>query len=159
NAQSQRLRAACASNFRQTCRHAQADSQIDIAARRGISHSGRSTLGMDRRRRHAEYRFNHGAARFWADAFNIVERKESEDRVIDASIAKRLYNGSPPKNHSARLTSESPRPRPETHRRTMNMPIADVNGCKLYYEANGTGPEVVLIHGEDHGIEMFEQQV
>ena len=39
------------------------------------------------------------------------------------------------------------------------MPIADVNGCKLYYEANGTGPEVVLIHGEDHGIEMFEQQV
>src|SRR5262249_55773895 len=116
NAQSQRLRAACASNFRQTCRHAQADSQIDIAARRGISHSGRSTLGMDRRRRHAEYRFNHGAARFWADAFNIVERKVSEDRVIDASIAKRLYNGSPPKNHSARLTSESPRPRPETHR-------------------------------------------
>src|SRR5262249_48215834 len=41
----------------------------------------------------------------------------------------------------------------------MSMPIADVNGCKLYYEANGTGPEVVLIHGEDHGIEMFEQQV
>jgi 3-oxoadipate enol-lactonase len=39
------------------------------------------------------------------------------------------------------------------------MPIADVNGCKIFYEANGIGPDVVFIHGEDHGIEMFEQQV
>ena len=40
-----------------------------------------------------------------------------------------------------------------------SMPIADINGCKMYYEANGIGPDVVFIHGEDHGIEMFEQQV
>jgi pimeloyl-ACP methyl ester carboxylesterase len=39
------------------------------------------------------------------------------------------------------------------------MPIADVNGCEIYYEANGIGPDVVFIHGEDHGIEMFERQV
>jgi 3-oxoadipate enol-lactonase len=39
------------------------------------------------------------------------------------------------------------------------MPIADVNGCEIYYEANGIGSDVVFIHGEDHGIEMFERQV
>jgi 3-oxoadipate enol-lactonase len=39
------------------------------------------------------------------------------------------------------------------------MPIAGINGCHIYYNARGTGPDVVFIHGEDHGIEMFEQQV
>jgi 3-oxoadipate enol-lactonase len=39
------------------------------------------------------------------------------------------------------------------------MPIADVNGCEIYYETNGIGPDVVFIHGEDHGINMFEQQI
>jgi hypothetical protein len=39
------------------------------------------------------------------------------------------------------------------------MPIADVNGCKIYYEVNGIGPDVVFIHGEDHAVELFEQQV
>ena len=39
------------------------------------------------------------------------------------------------------------------------MPIADVNGCKMYYEVSGIGPNVVFVHGEDHGIEMFEHQI
>ena len=39
------------------------------------------------------------------------------------------------------------------------MPFARVNGCKLYYEATGHGPDLVFVHGEDHGIEMFEQQI
>src|SRR5712691_4613527 len=38
------------------------------------------------------------------------------------------------------------------------MPIAKANKCELYYELNGSGPDVVFIHGEDHGIEMFEHQ-
>lgn len=39
------------------------------------------------------------------------------------------------------------------------MAIAHVNNCNFYYEVNGIGPNVVFIHGEDHGIEMFEQQL
>jgi pimeloyl-ACP methyl ester carboxylesterase len=39
------------------------------------------------------------------------------------------------------------------------MPIAKVNDCQIYYELSGSGPDVVFIHGEDHGIEMFEPQV
>jgi pimeloyl-ACP methyl ester carboxylesterase len=39
------------------------------------------------------------------------------------------------------------------------MPIAHVNNCDFYYEVKGNGPDVVFIHGEDHGIEMFEPQV
>ena len=39
------------------------------------------------------------------------------------------------------------------------MPIAHVNNCDLYYEVKGDGPDVVFIHGEDHGIEMLEDQV
>jgi 3-oxoadipate enol-lactonase len=39
------------------------------------------------------------------------------------------------------------------------MPTARVNGCEIYYETTGQGPDVVFIHGEDHGIEMFEQQI
>jgi 3-oxoadipate enol-lactonase len=39
------------------------------------------------------------------------------------------------------------------------MPEADVNDCSIYYELEGTGPAVVFIHGEDHGIEEFVHQV
>jgi hypothetical protein len=39
------------------------------------------------------------------------------------------------------------------------MPIANVNDCDIYFELNGKGPDLVFIHGEDHGIEMFEHQV
>lgn len=39
------------------------------------------------------------------------------------------------------------------------MPIASVNDCEFYYETDGNGPDVVFIHGEDHGSEMFEHQV
>lgn len=39
------------------------------------------------------------------------------------------------------------------------MPIAKVNGCDIYFESDGNGPDVVFIHGEDHGIEMFEHQI
>jgi len=39
------------------------------------------------------------------------------------------------------------------------MPTAHVNNCNFYYEVKGNGPDVVFIHGEDHGIEMFEPQV
>jgi len=39
------------------------------------------------------------------------------------------------------------------------MPIVTVNGCELYYEASGHGRDVVFIHGEDHGIEMFEHAI
>src|SRR6476659_4411863 len=39
------------------------------------------------------------------------------------------------------------------------MPTAHVNDCNFYYEVKGNGPDVVFIHGEDHGIEMFEPQV
>jgi 3-oxoadipate enol-lactonase len=34
-----------------------------------------------------------------------------------------------------------------------------VNGTELYYELQGEGPAVVFIHGENHGIEMFDRQV
>jgi 3-oxoadipate enol-lactonase len=39
------------------------------------------------------------------------------------------------------------------------MPVAKVNNCEFYYELQGSGPDLVLIHGESHGIEMFEPQV
>jgi 3-oxoadipate enol-lactonase len=39
------------------------------------------------------------------------------------------------------------------------MCIAALNGCDIYYDLCGAGPDVVFIHGEDHGIEMFEAQV
>jgi len=39
------------------------------------------------------------------------------------------------------------------------MPTAHVNDCDFYYEVNGNGPDVVFIHGEDHGIEMLADQV
>ena len=39
------------------------------------------------------------------------------------------------------------------------MPFANVNQCEIYYELHGSGPDLVFVHGEDHGIEMFEHQV
>jgi 3-oxoadipate enol-lactonase len=39
------------------------------------------------------------------------------------------------------------------------MPVAQVNGCGIYYETTGSGPDVVFVHGEDHGIEMFGDQI
>lgn len=39
------------------------------------------------------------------------------------------------------------------------MPIANVNDAKLYYEINGSGPDIVFIHGEDHSIALFERQI
>jgi len=39
------------------------------------------------------------------------------------------------------------------------MPIAHVNGCGFYYEASGSGPALVFIHGETHGTCLFEAQV
>jgi pimeloyl-ACP methyl ester carboxylesterase len=32
------------------------------------------------------------------------------------------------------------------------MPISKINGCEIYYEMSGSGPDVIFIHGEDHGI-------
>jgi 3-oxoadipate enol-lactonase len=39
------------------------------------------------------------------------------------------------------------------------MPIANVNACAFYYEMAGSGPDVIFIHGEDHSIALFEQQI
>jgi len=39
------------------------------------------------------------------------------------------------------------------------MAEARVNDCILYYELQGEGPDLVFIHGEDHGIEQFDDQV
>ncbi len=39
------------------------------------------------------------------------------------------------------------------------MPEAHVNGTNLYYEIHGAGPDVVFVHGEDHGIEQFQDQI
>jgi len=34
-----------------------------------------------------------------------------------------------------------------------------VNNCRIEYELTGAGPPVVFIHGESHGIEMFQHQL
>ena len=39
------------------------------------------------------------------------------------------------------------------------MPTAKVNNCEIYYELEGAGEWIVFIHGETHGIEMFEHQL
>jgi 3-oxoadipate enol-lactonase len=39
------------------------------------------------------------------------------------------------------------------------MPTLNANDCDFYYEITGTGPDVVFIHGEDHHLEMFQNQV
>ena len=39
------------------------------------------------------------------------------------------------------------------------MPIAQANGCGIYYETTGDGHDLVFVHGEDHGIELFSDQL
>jgi 3-oxoadipate enol-lactonase len=39
------------------------------------------------------------------------------------------------------------------------MPTINVNNCDIVYEIAGSGPNLVFIHGETHGIEMFEHQI
>lgn len=39
------------------------------------------------------------------------------------------------------------------------MPDLEVNGCRLYYEQHGSGPDVIFMYGEDHGLEEFEHQI
>lgn len=39
------------------------------------------------------------------------------------------------------------------------MPTIRVNECDIYYESHGSGPELLFIHGESHGIEMFEDAI
>src|SRR5690349_18553914 len=38
------------------------------------------------------------------------------------------------------------------------MPLINANGCDFYYEMLGTGPDLVFIHGEIHGLEYWEHQ-
>jgi 3-oxoadipate enol-lactonase len=39
------------------------------------------------------------------------------------------------------------------------VPTVDVNGCSFYYEMQGTGPDLVFVHGEIHGLEYWEHQL
>jgi 3-oxoadipate enol-lactonase len=39
------------------------------------------------------------------------------------------------------------------------VPSVSVNGCELYYQLHGSGPPLVFIHGETHGMEMFEETI
>lgn len=39
------------------------------------------------------------------------------------------------------------------------MPTASVNNTEIYYEVHGEGPWLLFLHGETHGIEMFEHQL
>lgn len=39
------------------------------------------------------------------------------------------------------------------------MPCTRVNNCTFYYELSGSGPDLVFIHGENHGTEYFEFQI
>lgn len=39
------------------------------------------------------------------------------------------------------------------------MSTVVINDCELYFETAGSGPDIVFIHGEDHGVELFEHQV
>jgi 3-oxoadipate enol-lactonase len=38
------------------------------------------------------------------------------------------------------------------------MPLINTNGCDFYYEMQGSGPDLVFIHGEIHGLEYWEHQ-
>ena len=38
------------------------------------------------------------------------------------------------------------------------MPLINANGCDFYYEMRGSGPNLVFIHGEIHGLEYWEGQ-
>src|SRR5437868_8390147 len=40
-----------------------------------------------------------------------------------------------------------------------DMPLVKVNRCNLYYEDQGSGPPIVFVHGESHGIEMFKAPI
>jgi len=39
------------------------------------------------------------------------------------------------------------------------VPTIEANGCNFYYELQGRGPDLVLIHGEIHGTEYWEYQI
>jgi pimeloyl-ACP methyl ester carboxylesterase len=39
------------------------------------------------------------------------------------------------------------------------MSFARVNNCDIYYELHGSGPPLVLVHGETHGTILFENQI
>jgi pimeloyl-ACP methyl ester carboxylesterase len=39
------------------------------------------------------------------------------------------------------------------------MSVARINGCDLYYEIHGSGPPLVFIHGETHGVTLFDRQI
>ena len=39
------------------------------------------------------------------------------------------------------------------------MTIATINNCDIDYEKVGDGPYLIFIHGESHGVEMFESQI
>jgi pimeloyl-ACP methyl ester carboxylesterase len=39
------------------------------------------------------------------------------------------------------------------------MPLINANGCDFYYEMQGSGPDLVFIHGEIHGLEYWEHQL
>jgi pimeloyl-ACP methyl ester carboxylesterase len=39
------------------------------------------------------------------------------------------------------------------------MPLINANGCDFYYEMLGSGPDLVFIHGEIHGLECWEHQL
>jgi 3-oxoadipate enol-lactonase len=39
------------------------------------------------------------------------------------------------------------------------MPYCFVNDCNLFYEISGSGPNLVFLHGESHGIELFDNQL
>lgn len=39
------------------------------------------------------------------------------------------------------------------------MPSARVNQCQIQYVQQGNGPDLVFIHGETHGVELFDDQI
>jgi pimeloyl-ACP methyl ester carboxylesterase len=39
------------------------------------------------------------------------------------------------------------------------MPLINANGCDFYYEMQGSGHDLVFIHGEIHGLEYWEHQL
>jgi 3-oxoadipate enol-lactonase len=39
------------------------------------------------------------------------------------------------------------------------MPSVTVNKCEIYYEQHGVGPDLVFVHGETHGINLFDDQI
>ena len=39
------------------------------------------------------------------------------------------------------------------------MPNLVTNGCRLHYQVSGSGPAIVFLHGENHGMPMFDAQM